>query len=72
MPARRPFGSVRQRGSYASAPASVDRAAADVIGERFFGQNGKKSRAKPKAKNLRAISAPVAPGGARRLRILRP
>ena len=49
---------------YASAPASVDRAAADVIGERFFGQDGKKSRSKPKAKksrNLRAISAPLAP-----------
>ncbi len=25
---------------YASAPASVDRAAADVLGERFFGENG--------------------------------
>jgi integrase len=49
---------------YASAPASVDRAAADVIGERFFGQDGKKSRVNPKAKtakNLRAISAPSAP-----------
>jgi integrase len=42
---------------YASAPASVDRAAADVIGERFFGQNGTKSRSKPKAKRPR-ISAP--------------
>jgi integrase len=51
---------------YASAPASVDRAAADVIGERFFGQNDTKSRSKPKAKkakNLRAISAPSAPEG---------
>ncbi len=26
---------------YASAPASVDRAAADAIGERFFGSGGK-------------------------------
>jgi integrase len=25
---------------YASAPASVDRAAADVLGERFFGESG--------------------------------
>jgi len=25
---------------YASAPASVDRAAADVLGDRFFGDNG--------------------------------
>jgi Phage integrase family len=51
---------------YAAAPASVDRAAADVIGERFFGQDAKKSRSKPKAKtakNLRAISAPLAPEG---------
>jgi hypothetical protein len=49
---------------YASAPASVDRAAADVIGKRFFGQNDTKSRSKPKAKkakNLRTISAPSAP-----------
>jgi integrase len=46
---------------YASAPASVDRAAADVIGERFFGQNDKKSLTNPKAKNLRAISAPIVP-----------
>ena len=46
---------------YASDPASVDRAAAEVIGERFFGQDGKKTRANPKAKNLRAICAPSAP-----------
>jgi len=32
---------------YASAPAAVDRAAADVIGERFFGQNGSKSDPDP-------------------------
>jgi hypothetical protein len=38
----------------ASAPASMDRAAPDVIGDRFFGQNGKKSR----AKNLRATAPP--------------
>jgi hypothetical protein len=25
---------------YVAAPASVDRAAADVLGERFFGSNG--------------------------------
>jgi hypothetical protein len=36
---------------YAAAPASVDRAAADVIGERFFGQDGKKSCSNPKAEN---------------------
>ena len=51
---------------YASAPASVDRAAAEVIGERFFGHDGKKLPSKPKAKtakNLRAISAPLAPEG---------
>ena len=29
---------------YASAPASIDRAAADVIGERFFGDNGNRHR----------------------------
>ena len=29
---------------YASAPASIDRAAADVIGERFFGEKAKKAR----------------------------
>lgn len=46
---------------YASAPASVDRAAADVIGERFFGQDGKKTPARSKAENLRAISAPSVP-----------
>jgi integrase len=45
---------------YASAPASVDRAAADVIGERFFGQNGTKSDPDPQAQNLRAICAPSA------------
>ena len=28
---------------YASAPASIDRAAADVIGERFFGERGQKA-----------------------------
>jgi hypothetical protein len=32
---------------YASAPASVDRAAADVIGARVFGQNGPKSDPDP-------------------------
>jgi integrase len=32
---------------YASAPASVDRAAADVIGERFFGPNSTKSDSDP-------------------------
>jgi integrase len=47
---------------YASAPASVDRAAADVIGERFFGQDGHKTPVRSKAQNLRAISAPSAPG----------
>jgi len=26
--------------TYASAPASVDRAVADVLGDRFFGHNG--------------------------------
>jgi hypothetical protein len=45
---------------YASAPASVDRAAADVIGEWFFGPSGQKNPARSKAKNLRAISAPSA------------
>jgi integrase len=48
---------------YASAPASVDRAAADVIGERFFGQHGQKPGANlkgKKARDFRAISAPSA------------
>jgi integrase len=45
---------------YASSLASVDREAADVIGERFFGDNGKKPRAASKTRNLRAISAPIA------------
>jgi integrase len=44
---------------YASSPASVDRDAADVIGERFFGDHGTEPRAVPKGKNLRAISAPL-------------
>jgi hypothetical protein len=59
---------------YAFAPASVDRAA-DVIGERFFGQDGKKLPSKPKGENgqesprhFRAIGSVRA----RRLRILRP
>jgi hypothetical protein len=39
----------------ASAPASVDRAAAEVVGGRFFGQNGKKSR----PKNPHAVFAPL-------------
>ena len=42
---------------YASAPASVDRAAADVIGDRFFGKKANRTQ----ARNLRAISAPIAP-----------
>jgi integrase len=41
---------------YASAPASIDRVAADVIGEGFFGPKAKKTQ----ARNLRAISAPTA------------
>ena len=41
---------------YASAPAAVDRAAAGVIGERFFGKKAKRTQ----ARNLRAISAPIA------------
>jgi Phage integrase family len=43
---------------YASAPASIDRAAADVIGDRFFGPESKEAQ---KPRNLRAISAPSAP-----------
>jgi integrase len=59
---------------YASAPASVDRAAADVIGERFFGHDARKLPSKPKAKTAK-ISAPFPRHWlrrARRLRILRP
>ncbi len=41
---------------YASAPAAVDRAAAGVLGERFFGKKAKRTQ----ARNLRAISAPIA------------
>ena len=40
---------------YASAPASVDRAAADVIGERFFGSGGKSAKpAKRRPRRSRA------------------
>lgn len=41
---------------YASAPASIDREAADAIGERFFGDNDNGTR----ARSFRAISAPIA------------
>lgn len=46
---------------YASAPASIDRVAADVIGERFFGSESKEAQEPENPENLRAISAPSAP-----------
>jgi hypothetical protein len=46
---------------YASAPASIDRVAADVIGERFFGPESKEAQEPENPENLRAISAPSAP-----------
>ena len=39
---------------YASAPASVDRAAADVIGERFFGEKAKKASGSKSPRHFRA------------------
>jgi hypothetical protein len=39
---------------YASAPASIDRAAAVVIGERFFGEKTKKDRRHKSPRHLRA------------------
>ena len=47
---------------YASAPASVDRAAADVIGERFFGEQRQQAETRG-PKMFRAISAPIVPEG---------
>jgi integrase len=46
---------------YAAAPASVDKAAADVLGERFFGQTDEKSGPNLKAESFRAICAPSDP-----------
>ena len=46
---------------YASAPASIDRVAADVIGERFFGPESEEAQEPENPENLRAISAPSAP-----------
>ena len=45
---------------YASAPASVDRAAGDDIDERFFGQAASKLPLRPRANNLRSFPAPSA------------
>jgi integrase len=39
---------------YASAPASIDRAAADVIGERFFGERAKRDAGTKSPRHLRA------------------
>jgi integrase len=39
---------------YASAPASIDRAAADVIGERFFGEKGQKASGTKSPRHFRA------------------
>ena len=48
---------------YASAPASVDRAAADVIGERFFGEEPRKwLRHEMSPRHFRAISWSEHPG----------
>jgi integrase len=40
---------------YASAPASIDKVAADVIGESFFGQNSKKTARTKSPRHFRAI-----------------
>jgi integrase len=40
---------------YASAPASIDRAAADVIGARFFGEKAKKASGTKSPRHVRAI-----------------
>jgi len=39
---------------YASAPASIDRAAADVIGERFFGEKAKRAAGTKSSRHFRA------------------
>jgi integrase len=57
---------------YASAPASVDRSAADVIGERFLGRQPSRHPNGIRHEMFRAICAPFGSDVARHLRILRP
>jgi integrase len=42
---------------YASAPASIEKAAADVIGESFFGQKSKKTARTRSPRHFRAIAS---------------